>query len=204
MWIWLQDNVERIFGYDGSNWQAIVGMILGSPVSLIFYGWQLLCSGSNLTSLEGILCMIAIIIFIWDDVTEIAAFGDDVMVNKDKGLGELNIIHRDKSEHEKVFLGYNLIEKRAMGVKICKDVAQKMKSSHKGIENVGWMINKPDLTVKIQILIAYGFMETTNPIQLNIDSKEFLKSSKLIENMDWKMWKACIAEYDEKFSKWWD
>jgi hypothetical protein len=203
MWKELNDNIETYFGYDGSNWQAVVGMLLASPISTIFYGWQLLCSGANTTSLEGILCMIICLSLVWPDVKKACLFGDDVMIDRDKGLGIPNLLARDETEHSKVFLGYNVAEKRAMGLKVCVDNSDKMLSTNKEYDGVAWKINEPTIQQKIALIIVYGFSEVTNPIQLNINSEEFYKPSRIMEGLEYDMWRACVAEFHEKFESWW-
>lgn len=203
MWRELSNHSSKWYGYDGSNWQSVVGIILGSPISLIFYGWVLLCSGSNTTSLEGILTMIIVIGFHWLDVYEICAFGDDVMVDYNMQSGEKDFISRDELTHEKTMLGYNIESKRSMGLKICRDDSEKMQS-YKSWDEVRWMENKPDINQKIALIIAYGFSEVTNPIQLNINSEEYLKISRLISSIQDKMWNEVKDEFKSKhYDEWW-
>lgn len=203
MWKRLRNEIDKFNNYDGSNWQATVGLVLSSPISSIFYGWILLCSGTNTTSLEGILTAIMIAPYIWYKIKTMCSFGDDMMIDVDVGQGIKNFIYRDDNVGAKTFLGYDLNEERVRGVKVCLDNAEKMLSTNKGIKFITWKENIPDLQQKISLIIVYGFSDVTTPVQLNIDSKEYIKPSRIISAIDSRMWSEVVREFQTKYSEWW-
>lgn len=200
MWKELITNSSSYFGLDGSNWQAVVGMVLGSPISLIFYGWQLLCSGSNVTSLEGLLSMMitAVILF---GINKGAFFGDDVMLDRDVAQVK-DLVVRGSDTHPKVFLGYNIETEEVMGIKVAVDNSEKMIAKSR-LEDVKWQVNKPTLQQKISLLVVYGFMECTNGVRENMKSAEYIVKDDILVNMNQKTWKECLAQYERDYVDWW-
>jgi hypothetical protein len=199
---------------DGVSWENTVGNLL-HPLGCIWLGFLSLGSGGSFTTIVGIAALMFTSNYYVQqeelDIEEAIGFGDNIIMFGNKLKDIKGILETEIGDNEnQLYLGISLLKNRVLAPKICRDSADKAKSTTIfGLKDV-IRYDYVDQQRRIATYIMYGFTDIIKPIELMAGYgykgggylEEFIESA--IEKVPSQIRKELIKYDNDNLNKYWN